>query len=87
MYDEKIYFWFYRYYFRNIFSFLFLDMANIRNFIPFTQNYDWLNFFGAMLGSAIGGAITYLGVYITLKYQKNSDDEKKQIVYYSNIRI
>lgn len=62
-------------------------MANIRNFIPFTQNYDWLNFFGAMLGSAIGGAITYLGVYITLKYQKNSDDEKKQIVYYSNIRI
>lgn len=59
--------------------FVLLDLINITQFVPLTFNYDWLGFMGALLGSMLGGLITYLGVYLTLKYQKKSDDEKNRL--------
>lgn len=59
--------------------FILLDLFNIRKFISFTDNYDWLGFMGAFLGSVIGGLITYLGVYLSLKYQENADNEKNRL--------
>ena len=56
-----------------------LDIINITNYVPFSHNYDWLGFSGGFFGSIIGGSITFLGVYLTLKFQKNSDDEEKRL--------
>ena len=50
------------------------DLINITQYIPLTQNYDWLAFIGAI----IGGIATFSGVYFTLDYQKKSDEEKKR---------
>lgn len=50
------------------------DLINITQYIPLTQNYDWLAFIGAI----IGGIATFAGVYFTLDYQKKSDEEKKR---------
>ena len=50
------------------------DLFNITQYIPLTQNYDWLAFIGAI----IGGIATFSGVYFTLDYQKKSDEEKKR---------
>jgi len=54
-------------------------MINVTQFIPFSINYDWLNFYGALLGSIIGGTITYMGVYITINSQKKLDEEKNRL--------
>lgn len=59
--------------------FVLLDLFDIRKIIPLTTSYDWLGFMGAFLGSMIGGLITYLGVYLTLKYQENADNEKNRL--------
>lgn len=59
--------------------FVLLDLFDIRKIIPLTTSYDWLGFIGAFLGSMIGGLITYLGVYLTLKYQENADNEKNRL--------
>ena len=50
------------------------DLFNITQYIPLTQNYDWLAFIGAI----IGGIATFAGVFFTLDYQKKSDEEKKR---------
>jgi hypothetical protein len=60
--------------------FLGLDIFNITTFIGFTKNYDWLSFFGGLLGGAVGGIATFLGVYFTLKHQKHSDDENNRLL-------
>lgn len=62
-----------------ILFFILLDLFGIRKIIPLTINYDWLSFTGALLGSMIGGLITYLGVFLTLKYQENADSEKNRL--------
>lgn len=56
-----------------------LDIIDITQYINFTKNYDWLGFYGALLGSVIGGAITFIGVYITIKKQKETEDEKNRL--------
>ena len=48
------------------------DLYNITQYIPLTKNYDWLAFIGAI----IGGVATFAGVYFTLDYQKNNDEER-----------
>lgn len=59
--------------------FVYLDVINITQFISLTNNYDWLGFFGALLGSVIGGAITFIGVYITIEKQREADEEKNRL--------
>lgn len=56
-----------------------LDFYDITQYISLSYNYDWLGFAGGFLGSVIGGIITFLGVYLTLKFQKNTDDEKNRL--------
>lgn len=56
--------------------FTFLDVINVTQYIKLTKNYDWLGFYGALLGSVIGGAITFIGVYITIKNKKNQRMKK-----------
>tara|TARA_R110002051_G_scaffold315883_1_gene394827 strand:+ start:2505 stop:3353 length:849 start_codon:yes stop_codon:yes gene_type:complete len=51
-----------------------LDLAGIRNWLPLTLHYDWLAFIGAILGGAVGGFITFGGVYLTLRQQRESDE-------------
>lgn len=55
------------------FSIFLLDLFNITQYIPLTISYDWLSFFGSIYASAI----TILGVFLTLKFQRKSEDEKK----------
>lgn len=59
--------------------FISLDLINITNFIPLTNSYDWLSFFGGLLGSMIGGIVTFVGIYITLQHQRDADDEKNRL--------
>lgn len=56
-----------------------LDVLNLRSYINLSSNYDWLSFIGSTMGGVIGGTLTFLGVSITLKYQKKSDDEKLRL--------
>lgn len=55
------------------FSIFLLDLFNITQYIPLTISYDWLSFFGSIYASAI----TILGVFLTLKFQRKSEDEKR----------
>ena len=50
-----------------------LDLVDARNFVPLSDSYDWLAFVGAVLGGTIGGLITFGGVYLTLRQQRESD--------------
>lgn len=59
--------------------FLAMDFFNLNSYIGFTLNYDWLGFFGGFLGGTFGGVATFMGVYLTLKYQKNADCEKNRL--------
>ena len=52
---------------------IFLDLLDIRDFVPLSEHYDWLAFVGAVLGGGIGGLITFGGVYLTLRQQRESD--------------
>ena len=54
---------------------LLLDLCNITHYIPFSRNYDWISFIGSFLGGVIGGLATFIGVYFTIKSQKQADDE------------
>lgn len=49
------------------------DIFNITQYIPLTKEYDWLSFFGSLYASAI----TIFGVFLTLKFQKKSEEEKR----------
>lgn len=49
------------------------DIFNITQYIPLTKEYDWLSFFGSLYASAI----TIFGVFLTLKFQRKSEDEKR----------
>lgn len=55
------------------FSIFLLDLFNITQYIPLTRSYDWLSFFGSIYASAI----TILGVFLTLKFQRKSEDKKR----------
>lgn len=57
---------------------LLLDLCNITHYIPFSRNYDWISFIGSFLGGVIGGLATFIGVYFTIKSQKQADDEKNR---------
>lgn len=59
--------------------FLLLDILNITTYIDLSKNYDWLGFFGGFFGGTFGGVATFLGVFLTLKYQRNSDYEKNRL--------
>ncbi|MDM5220812.1 hypothetical protein QUF86_08620 [Peribacillus sp. NJ11] len=59
--------------------FITLDIFNITSFIHLTKEYDWLGFYGGFLGSTLGGAVTFLGVYLTLQHQKKTEDEKNRL--------
>ncbi|OCA86049.1 hypothetical protein A8F94_14505 [Bacillus sp. FJAT-27225] len=59
--------------------FLTLDIYNITKYIPLSKTYDWLGFYGGFLGSTLGGAVTFLGVYLTLKSQNNLEHEKNRL--------
>jgi len=37
---------------------------------------DWLSFFGSVLGGLIGGIFTFLGVKLTIKHEKNSQEKE-----------
>lgn len=54
-----------------------LDLAGIRDWLPLTPHYDWLAFIGAILGGTIGGFITFGGVYLTLRQQRESDEMRR----------
>lgn len=49
------------------------DIFNITQYIPLTKEYDWLSFFGSLYASAI----TIFGVFLILKFQKKSEEEKR----------
>lgn len=51
---------------------LVLDICDITRFIPLSKNYDWLSFGGAI----IGGVLTFIGVYITIKNQNREEKER-----------
>lgn len=51
------------------------DLADITQYIPLTKNYDWLSF----LGAVIGGIATFGGVFLTWRYQIDSDKEKERL--------
>lgn len=59
--------------------FLAIDFFNINSYIGLTETYDWLGFFGGFLGGTFGGIATFLGVKLTLNYQKNADYEKNRL--------
>ncbi|MDQ6598070.1 hypothetical protein [Bacillus salipaludis] len=59
--------------------FLVIDFFNLSSYIGFTVTYDWLGFFGGFLGGTFGGIATFMGVYLTLKYQKKADYEKNRL--------
>ena len=40
------------------------------------QQNDWIGFYGAIVGSLLGGYITYLGVFETIKYYKIENDKR-----------
>lgn len=48
---------------------------NITTYIPLSRNYDWLAFWGAILG----GLATLIGVYFTIKSQSETDMENRRI--------
>ena len=67
---------------------LVLDISNITQYIPFSKQYDWLGFIGTYIGSVLGSVITLFGVYQTIKYEKEKDDEKNKLdnkPYFYNI--
>lgn len=51
------------------------DLADITQYIPLTKDYDWLSF----LGAVIGGIATFGGVFLTWRYQIESDKEKERL--------
>lgn len=57
----------------NIIFLIILDLIDIRQYINFSIEYDWLNFYGAILGGLLGGLLTMIGVSESLKFQKESD--------------
>lgn len=60
-----------------LFSLIFIvaDLMNITTYIPLSRNYDWLAFWGAILG----GLATLIGVYFTIKGQSETDKENRRI--------
>lgn len=50
-----------------------LDLVNVRRVVPLSDHYDWLAFVGAVLGGVVGGLLTFGGVYLTLRQQRQSD--------------
>lgn len=57
------------------FVFIVADLINITTYIPLTNNYDWLAFWGAILG----GLATLIGVYLTIKSQSETDKETRRV--------
>lgn len=55
---------------------IFLDLVNITNFIPLSNNYDWLSF----IGSICGGILTLYGVLLTINYQSIVNEEKDRLL-------
>lgn len=53
------------------------------------QNNDWIGFYGGLLGSSIGGFVTYLGVRETIKHNQESNllDSRKGIMPFINVEI
>jgi len=63
-----------------------LDLGGVRDWLPLTQHYDWLAFIGAILGGMIGGFITFGGVYLTLRQQREADELRRAAEKDANLR-
>lgn len=55
-----------------------MDLLGIRKVLPLTSQYDWLAFLGALIGGVVGGLFTFGGVYVTLRQQRRSDDDRRE---------
>lgn len=53
------------------------DLTNITKCIPFTHDYDWLGFLGAIVGGLIGAIGTYIGIYFTIRNEREQNRKKE----------
>lgn len=47
---------------------------------------EWIGYYGSIAGSIISGIVTFLGIYITIRYEKDKDLDTKRLQVYPYIK-
>lgn len=64
-----------------ILIFLLLDIINFKRFIPISQEYDWLSFFGTIIGTTLGVIATIEAVKLAIKDESEKREKDLAIQY------
>ena len=59
---------------------LFIDWIIIGNSFPSNiDNSDWVGFFGGYIGAVLGGCISLIGIYWTIKFTREENRADREI--------